>query len=140
MSIMQTISNDQLKITIRGRFDARFIQAERETLDKLAGRVRGTILFDLSSADFIDSSGIGFLVYIYKRIKPQNRSMAIIGLNGQPKSTVEMLNIHRLINCFDNEIAFNQQPAPKVPGSRRAALKKMAKSRIFIKRKEVANS
>jgi anti-anti-sigma factor len=91
MPITRSSHNDHLIVAIKGRLDARFIQEEREDLDRLLSEVKDVILFDLSRTDFIDSSGIGFLVYIYKRIKPQKLSMAIIGLNGQPKEIVQML-------------------------------------------------
>ena len=59
------------------------------------------IIFDLSGTEFIDSSGIGFLVFMLKRLRPKNRTIHILGLNGQPKKVVQMLRINRMIRCLN---------------------------------------
>lgn len=138
MPITRSAHNDHLVISIHGRMDARFIQTQREMLDKLPREDNSGILFDLSNTNFIDSSGIGFLVYVYKRITPKKRAMAILGLNGQPKEVVEMLHINRLIDCSDSINAFETKAAAKIPARKRVSLRTMARNRIFIKSK-VAN-
>lgn len=134
MSITRTFYKDNLIISINGRMDARFIQDQRENLESLPNEVKDQIFFDLSNADFIDSSGIGFLVYMFKRIKPENKSMAILGLNGQPKSTVRMLKIDRMIPCAENLRVYTEQSNKKRP-SARAALKKLV-TNTFSKNRE----
>ena len=132
MPITTSASNDNLIISIKGRMDARFIAEKRNELELLPQEIVSDVLFDLSCTDFIDSSGIGFLVYIFKRLKPQGRRMAILGLNGQPKDVIKMLRIDQMINCVDTIEQFDHVVAGKVPGSRRAALKKLvARKRFF---------
>ena len=129
MPITRTSYNDHLIIAFKGRLDVRFIQAQREVLEQLPSQINSTVLFDLSGIDFIDSSGIGFLVYIFKRIKPQNYAMAIIGLNGQPRDTVEMLRINRMIDCADTLEDFEKQASEKEYGTKRSMLRRLVSSR-----------
>ena len=129
MPITRTAYNDHLIIAFKGRLDVRFIQAQREVLEQLPSQINSTVLFDLSGIDFIDSSGIGFLVYIFKRIKPQNYAMAIIGLTGQPRDTVEMLRINRMIDCADTLEDFEKQASEKEYGTKRSMLRRLVSSR-----------
>lgn len=133
MAITTSASNDNLIIAIKGRMDARFITEKREELELLPQEILSDVLFDLSCTDFIDSSGIGFLVYMFKRLRPQGRKMAILGLNGQPKDVIQMLRIDRMINCVTTVEEFEQSSAGKVPGSRRAALKKLVSRKRFFR-------
>ncbi len=129
MPITRSSYNDHLIIAFKGKLDVRFIQAQREVLEQLPSQINGTVLFDLSGIDFIDSSGIGFLVYIYKRIKPQKYSMAILGLTGQPRDTVEMLRINRMIDCADTLADFEHQASQKEYGTKRSMLRRLVSSR-----------
>ncbi len=133
MPIQRAYHNDHLIVSISGRFDARFIQDKRENLDLLLGEVKDVILFDLSNADFIDSSGIGFLVYMYKRIKPKKQDMAILGANGQPKDIIEMLRINRMISCVTTMAAYSDK-VNKKSGLERLGLKRNSRSRFTLKR------
>ena len=133
MSITTSASNDNLIISIKGRMDARFIDEKRHELELLPKEIVSDVLFDLSCTDFIDSSGIGFIVYLYKRLKPQQRRMAIIGLNGQPKDVIKMLRIDRMVDCVDTVEEFESQVAGKLPGTRRAALKKFVTRKRFFR-------
>lgn len=132
MPITHSSYNDNLIIAVTGRMDARFIQEQREVLEKLPKQIDSDVLFDLSSADFIDSSGIGFLVYLYKRLKPQNYALTILGLNGQPLDTVKMLRIDRMINCVNTLADFDRKTNKK--GGKREALKNLVSRKRFVKR------
>ena len=133
MPITTSASNENLIISIKGRMDARFITEKRQELELLPQEIVSDVLFDLSCTDFIDSSGIGFLVYIYKRLKPQNRKMGIVGLNGQPKEVIKMLRIDKMINCVDTVEEFEKINQGHVPGTRRAALKKLVSRKRFFR-------
>jgi anti-anti-sigma factor len=137
MPITQTRHDDYLIIAFNGRMDARFITAKREALDKLPSQIDTTVFFDFTNVDFIDSSGVGFLVYIYKRIKPNNHKMALLGLHGQPKDTIEMLRINRLIDCVDNVECLTKKNAQR---SKRDALRAAIRPRFFQRDKSVTQN
>ena len=102
MSYKTTTNKEHIVIAIQGNMDAKFVTDKREQLEKLREETLGNVIFDFSSTEFIDSSGIGFLVFMFKRLKPEARDITIIGLNGQPKKVVEMLRINRMIRCCNN--------------------------------------
>ena len=102
MSFKTRAENNHLVIAVKGNMDSHFVTDQREQIESLPHENSGDIIFDLSSTEFIDSSGIGFLVFMLKRLKPKNRNIHILGLNGQPKKVVEMLRINRMIRCLNS--------------------------------------
>lgn len=125
MPINQQMYDDHSVFTIEGRLDARLIQQQREQLENITANIDRPVVFDMSQIDYLDSSGIGFLVYVFKRIAPSQHAMAITGLKDQPRKTIRMLQIDRMIPCMDTVECFRKNP-PRLPrGHRRAKLKAM---------------
>jgi anti-anti-sigma factor len=111
MKVTKTFCDNHMLVTISGDFRADSIIEVRESFEQIQHEVDETVLFDLSQMRHIDSSGIGLLVYIYKRIRPRELQMILIGLNGQPKRLFEMLHINRVIECIDSMSSYSQQHA-----------------------------
>ena len=56
------------------------------------------VRLDMRNVDFIDSSGIGGLVFLFKRLKMAARRLEIINLDGQPKKLFLQLNLAFLLS------------------------------------------
>lgn len=102
MKMTKSYCHNHLVVTLKGQFVGETVMDHRQAFEYISLEVDNTVLFDLSKTEYIDSSGIGMLVYIYKRIKPRKLKIVLVGLNGQPKRLVEMLHINRLIECADS--------------------------------------
>ena len=59
------------------------------------------ILIDLKDVHFIDSSGVGAIVFLYKRLIANGRQIFVIGLHGQPQQLFDMLQLSKNLKCFD---------------------------------------
>ncbi|NQZ06562.1 MAG: STAS domain-containing protein [Algicola sp.] len=101
--------NSHLILSVEGHFTAANIVSVRKTFEEITLEVDNTLLFDLSKTQHIDSSGIGMLVYIYKRIKRRRRTMVLLGLHGQPQRLCNKLHIGRFIQCMDSQESFFKQ-------------------------------
>ena len=55
------------------------------------------VVLNLEDVPFIDSSGIGAIVFLFKRLKVQQRNMRITGVTGQPAELFRMLRVHKAI-------------------------------------------
>lgn len=55
------------------------------------------IVIDLSGVNFIDSSGIGGIVFLYKRLFALGRQLTLINADGQP---LRLLTHLRMTNLF----------------------------------------
>lgn len=99
MNISQSHSHNQLVITICGEFNGASVIEHRDSLEQLHQQATGAVIFDLSQMHSIDSSGIGFLVYVYKRIKPRNLQMVLLGLHGTPLALFKKLQMDKVLDC-----------------------------------------
>jgi len=87
--------DQQLVVTFFGDMDAhgvKTIQAKFVTLEQSHSP---QMVLDLHHVDLIDSSGIGAIVFLYKRIRNRGNSLSLIGVHGQPKCLIKMLRIHQ---------------------------------------------
>ncbi len=90
-------SNNKLLILLTGEMDALGCSEIRPDLEAISQQDKSHIVLDLSGISFIDSSGIGAIVFLFKRLKEQQRSMGIIGVQGQPHELMTLLRIDSAI-------------------------------------------
>lgn len=93
--------NNDFVITLNGQFDAdtvNYIKDDIETYSKFSAN----IVFDLENVIFIDSSGIGAIVFLYKRMAAKGYSVSITGLNEQPLELFQLLFLDKTISCYPN--------------------------------------
>jgi anti-sigma B factor antagonist len=90
-------TNDQLNIVAKvRRLDA---ATAREVKDEVEKAWRGgiqSVSIDLQSVEFIDSSGVGALLSIYKRLPVGTGSVKLINVHPAVQSVIELLRLHRV--------------------------------------------
>ena len=99
MLTQNTLTSDgNALLHLKGEFDAPGTQSVRNQLEAVVELDQHEhVVLDLSHVIFIDSSGVGAIVFLFKRLKQQNRSLEIIGVQGQPRELFELLRIHKAI-------------------------------------------
>jgi anti-anti-sigma factor len=91
--------NDDQVVSVSGDFDVNTVGDVKELFEALA--VQGSdVIVDLTDVRFIDSSGIGAIVFLYKRLVAQQKNMALGGVKGQPKELLDILKISQTIDVF----------------------------------------
>ena len=63
--------------------DASYVSRVRPHIERLAEAGEDVIL-DLSKVEFVDSSGLGALVFLHKRLVSKGYKLKVVGLRGQP--------------------------------------------------------
>lgn len=102
MSLLKYICDEStMVIVLEGDLDAGRVSQIREDLESMIDGYEGNVAVDMSSVKFIDSSGVGALVYIYKRMLGRRLRMAVLGLKGQPLKLITLLRIDRALPMFD---------------------------------------
>lgn len=92
-----TISGDTI-IKVNGDMDADGCQELRPQIETILENMKGdNLVLDLMNVSFLDSSGIGAIVFMFKRLKANNKSFEIIGVNGQPKEILHLLRVDKAI-------------------------------------------
>ncbi len=72
-----------MKYDIDGDFDAGYLDRFREQVDSLAEAAEDVML-DLSRVTFVDSTGVGALVALHRRLVARGHKLKVFGLRGQP--------------------------------------------------------
>lgn len=63
--------------------DAAYVSRVRPHIERLAQADEDVVL-DLSKVEFVDSSGLGALVFLHKRLVSKGHKLRVVGLRGQP--------------------------------------------------------
>ncbi len=81
---------------VPGDMDAAAMKVQRPVFEQLADSGED-IVIDMSEVEFIDSSGVGAIVFLYKRLLGANRKLTLQKLNGQPMQLLTYLRLTDLV-------------------------------------------
>lgn len=93
---IETTSSNVI-IQLSGEMDALGCSKIRPVLEALSKQEHAHTVLDIAQVSFIDSSGIGAIVFLFKRLKAQGRTMEITGVQGQPQELMKLLRIDAAI-------------------------------------------
>lgn len=85
-----------LTLALPGDMDAAAMKAQRSMLDDLAAG-NDDVTLDMSKVGFIDSSGVGAIVFVYKRLLANGRKLTLKHLDGQPLQLLTYLRLTDII-------------------------------------------
>jgi len=84
-------------VKVHGDFDAALAPEARQKFGELVTSTDKNVRMDLSKVEFIDSSGIGAIVFLYKRLRCAGYDLALEGLREQPNELISLLRIDKII-------------------------------------------
>ena len=93
--------NDDFIINLHGSFDADTVSIMKDDIENYS-KLSNHIIFDLEDVNFIDSSGIGAIVFLYKRMIVKGYTVSVSGLTQQPLELFHLLLLDKTINCYTN--------------------------------------
>ena len=93
--------NSDFIISLHGSFDADAVSSMKDEIETYS-HLSSNIIFDLEDVQFIDSSGIGAIVYLYKRMVVKEFTVSVSGLTQQPLELFHLLFLDKTINCYEN--------------------------------------
>jgi anti-sigma B factor antagonist len=88
--------------TLIGSLDIGTVSAMKADLDSLLSTGQHKVLFDLYDLEQVDSSGIGAIIALFKRVRSNNGDMKISRLMGQPKEIFSLLRLDRVFEIHDS--------------------------------------
>ncbi|NOH96359.1 STAS domain-containing protein [Vibrio sp. 99-70-13A1] len=92
------LNNTTLTLSIFGNLDAigsRDVQTDID--DVISNDSHPEIEIDFSQVEFLDSSGVGAIVYMFKRLTERERNMRLENVKGQPLEIMKLLRIGHAI-------------------------------------------
>ena len=63
--------------------DSAYVSRVRPHIERLA-QAEEDVVLDFSKVEFVDSSGLGALVFLHKRLVSKGHKLRVVGLRGQP--------------------------------------------------------
>jgi len=90
-------------IKLPDRFDAAFLDKSREDIEEILGRISNTVL-DFSKTSFIDSTGLGFLIKLWRHISKEEKALYMFGVN---TTIANFFKVNRLWDLFKENIYDN---------------------------------
>lgn len=82
--------------TAPGDMDAASMKEHRAQFEHLADGC-DDVTIDMSKVEFIDSSGVGAIVFVYKRLLSAGRKLKLAHLKGQPLQLLTHLRLADLV-------------------------------------------
>jgi anti-anti-sigma factor len=84
-------------LTLEGEFDALAVADARPMIEGIVANSDADVVMDFAKVNFLDSSGIGCLVFLFKRLYAHKRSLTLTGLRDQPQRLIQSLRIDKAI-------------------------------------------
>ena len=85
------------RLAIAGELDVVTVSDLRTQVEELVNRKPRRVEVDLSSLRMLDSSGVGALVSLYKRVRAQGGEVVMSGLRDQPLAIFKLLRLDRVM-------------------------------------------
>ncbi len=99
MNIQFIETGQVLKIKLKGDLDHHSADEVRGLIDeKIKNEKFNKLVIDFKGLDFIDSSGIGFVIGRYKVIRKRNGVIEIVNASNKVRKILDMSGIGKIIN------------------------------------------
>ncbi len=105
-------TNGDIIAKLHGEMDALGCTHIRPELEEITNSENiNNVILDLSQVNFLDSSGVGVIVFLFKRLKVKGHTLEIVQAHGQPMELIELLRIDTVIpvNVNSSAPAFSEQ-------------------------------
>ncbi len=96
MKYLRTDEGEETILQIEGTLDAVTAPELRAVVDELVDQKRPLVTLDLGALKLIDSSGVGVIVSLFKRLRPLGGQVRIVGLRDQPRAIFRLLRLDRV--------------------------------------------
>jgi anti-anti-sigma factor len=117
--IMQIVYLEQVGKTMLARIEAKRLTADvaHQTFEEVFQSVGGTerLVVDLREIDFMDSTAIGELVILGKKLRANGVAYTIVGLKPHLMSLVKMMRLDKVMTFSENAdsaIPMSENPKP----------------------------
>ena len=97
MTFSRTDTGEVTVLRIEGALDAMSTPELRPVIDAIVVDKRAKVDVELSGLRLIDSSGVGAIVSLYKRMRAQGGVVTVKGLRDQPLAIFRLLRLDRVL-------------------------------------------
>lgn len=91
-------------LKIDNDLDAAVVETMREELNELAC-INDDLELDMRKVRFLDSSGVGAIIFLFKRCRARGYRIELTGLAGQPLKLLQHLGIVNMLAAPSSKVA-----------------------------------
>lgn len=103
MEIFEEIKKNEIcLLKLKGRLDVKSIKKIKGHIKLLAKQRLVNIVLDMEHIYFIDSLGLGSLVYCLRFVKQSGGDIKIASLQAQIRALFELTRLYRIFQIFDD--------------------------------------
>jgi anti-sigma B factor antagonist len=85
-------------LSIEGELDANSVTEVRATLDRIVAARPRKVVVELSGLRLIDSSGVGAIVSLFKRVRAAGGEVTVKGVRDQPLAIFKLLRLDQVMS------------------------------------------
>lgn len=100
MNIQVSRDNQYVKFSLSGSLYVNEATILREKMLEHIREGQLEFLLDFAGVEYIDSSGLGVLVSMHKRVREQNGKIVLRGLNGEVKKIFELTRLTKVFEII----------------------------------------
>jgi len=97
MIFTTAIEGGTVTLNITGELDAVSVPDLRPVLDDLISKGHKRIVVDLSGLRLIDSSGVGAIVYLFRKLRAVGGTVSVRGAADQPLAILRLLKLDQIL-------------------------------------------
>ena len=96
MNCTRTDTENETRLLLEGALDALTAPEIRPIFDKVVADKRRKVALDLAKVTMIDSSGVGAIVSLFKRVKADGGQMQVVNAKDQPLAVLKLLKLDKV--------------------------------------------
>jgi anti-sigma B factor antagonist len=96
MKCLRIDLENELRLKIEGALDALTARDVRPLFDQVVADKPSRVTIDLESLTLIDSSGVGAIVSLFKRVKAGGGKVVVVHAQDQPLAVLKLLKLDRI--------------------------------------------
>ncbi len=97
MKCVRLDQNGELRLKIEGALDALTARDVRPVFDQVVADKPKRVTIDLEALTLIDSSGVGAIVSLFKRVKADGGQVVVVQAQDQPLAVLKLLKLDRVL-------------------------------------------
>ena len=98
LKVTQTDNEAETELRVEGVLDALTASDLRSIVEAVVTSDRLRVTLDLARLRLIDSSGVGAIVSLYKRVRAKGGSVVVVGLRDQPLTVFRLLRLDHVFS------------------------------------------
>ena len=96
MKCLRTDLENEVRLKIEGALDALTARDVRPVFDQVVVEKPRRVTVDLEALTLIDSSGVGAIVSLFKRVKADGGQVVVVHAQDQPLAVLKLLKLDRV--------------------------------------------